>query len=83
MDKALMTLQQHFADSRRATVVAINLERRMRTEQIRKSAATMTSRRSINSRMQQTLEEFPSTVSVIPKIYEICKRTQLTNTNKT
>lgn len=36
MDKALMTLQQHFADSRRATVVAINLERRMRTEQIRK-----------------------------------------------
>lgn len=64
MDKAFMTLQQHFADSRRTTVVAINLERRMRTEQIRESAATMTSRRSIDSRMQQTLEEFPSTVSV-------------------
>ena len=58
MDKAFMTLQQHFADSRRATVVAINLERRMRTEQIRESAATMTSRRSIDSRMQQTLEKF-------------------------
>ena len=72
MDKALMTLQQHFADSRRATVVAINLERRMRTEQIRESAATMTSRRSIDSRMQQTLEEFPSTVSVTqtsPEVY--------------
>ena len=67
-----MTLQQHFADSRRTTVVAINLERRMRTEQIRESAATMTSRRSIDSRMQQTLEEFPSTVSVTqtsPEVY--------------
>ena len=67
-----MTLQQHFADSRRATVVAINLERRMRTEQIRESAATMTSRRSIDSRMQQTLEKFPSTVSVTqtsPEVY--------------
>ncbi len=67
-----MALQQHFADSRRATVVAINLERRMRTEQIRESTATMTSRRSIDSRMQQTLEEFPGTVSVAqtsPEVY--------------
>ena len=63
MDKAFMTLQQHFANSRRATIVAINLKRRMRTEQVGESAATMTSRRSIDSRMQQTLEEFPSTVS--------------------
>ena len=67
-----MTLQQHFANSRRATIVAINLKRRMRTEQVGESAATMTSRRSIDSRMQQTLEEFPSTVSVTqtsPEVY--------------
>ena len=72
MDKAFMTLQQHFANSRRATIVAINLKRRMRTEQVGESAATMTSRRSIDSRMQQTLEEFPSTVSVTqtsPEVY--------------
>ena len=51
-----MTLQQHLAYSCGSPIIPINLERGMRTEQIRKRSAAMTLCLRINSRIKKAPE---------------------------
>lgn len=56
MDESFVALQQHFADTRRTAIITVNLERRMRAEEIRKSSAAMTACFGIYRRIEQAAE---------------------------
>ena len=71
MDKALMALQQHFADACHPAEVAVYLERRVRTEQVGEGAAAMMPVHRVDSRLPKAAQQLPGAVAVAQACPEV------------